>query len=123
MSTLLRQAIQGEPLTVHGDGSQTRSFCYVDDMIRGILAVFDSGYVGPVNVGNPAEVSLTELVDTVTSVVGAESPIDHVDPRVDDPTRRRPDISLLRQVTDWQPRVDLREGLSRTAEWLRSSLA
>ena len=119
VSNFLVQALAGKPITVYGDGSQTRSFCYVDDEIRGILALLDSDYVGPVNIGNPHEFSVLELARLVLEVTGSSSEIVHEPLPVDDPTQRRPDISLARRLLGWEPQVELPEGLARTAEWFR----
>jgi dTDP-glucose 4,6-dehydratase len=117
VSNFLVQALAGRPLTVYGDGTQTRSFCYVDDQIRGFLALLDSEYVGPVNIGNPDECTVLELAKTVLEVTGSSSEIEFHPLPVDDPTQRRPDITLARRVLGWEPTVGLREGLARTAEW------
>jgi dTDP-glucose 4,6-dehydratase len=119
VSNFLAQALRGEPLTVYGDGRQTRSFCYVDDLIRGILALFDSDLVArPVNVGNPGEFTILDLAREVLEVTGSSSELVHLDLPTDDPTRRRPDISLARAALNWAPRVSLRDGLGPTAEWV-----
>ncbi len=116
VSNFLVQALQGEPLTVYGDGSQTRSLCYVDDEVRGLIALFDSDLTGPVNIGNPDEYTVLELAQTVVDLLGSASPIVHLPLPVDDPTRRRPDISLARTALGWEPTTGLQEGLARTAE-------
>ncbi|MDQ4070637.1 MAG: SDR family oxidoreductase [Actinomycetota bacterium] len=119
VSNFLVQALAGKPLTVHGDGSQTRSFCYVDDEIRGILALLDSDHVGPVNIGNPNEFTILELAELVIGLTGSSSEL-RFDPRpVDDPTQRRPDLTLARALLGWEPEIALEEGLARTAEWFR----
>ncbi len=119
VSSLLAQALAGEPLTVFGSGEQTRSFCYVDDLVEGLMALIGSDYVGPVNLGNPDEYTINELARMVLEVTGSSSEIVHRALPEDDPTRRRPDISLARRVTGgWEPRVPLREGLRLTADWL-----
>jgi dTDP-glucose 4,6-dehydratase len=115
VSNFLVQALQGEPLTVYGDGSQTRSLCYVDDEIRGLIALFDSDLTGPVNIGNPDEYTIDQLARTVVDLFGSSSPIVHLPLPVDDPTRRRPDITLARTALGWEPTTSLREGLARTA--------
>ena len=117
VSNFLVQALDGKPLTVYGDGSQTRSFCYVDDEVRGILALLDSDHVGPVNIGNPNEFTVLELAQRVLEVTGSSSEIVYEPLPVDDPTQRQPDISLARQVLGWEPRVPLEEGLRHTAAW------
>jgi len=119
VSNFLIQAIEGKPLTVYGDGNQTRSFCYVDDEVRGILALLDSDFVGPVNIGNPDEFTILELADLVLEITGSSSEIVFEPLPVDDPTQRRPDITLAREVLGWEPEIPLREGLSRTARWMR----
>lgn len=115
VSNFVLQALRGEPLTVYGDGSQTRSLCYVDDEIRGLVALFDSDGTGPVNIGNPDEYTVLQLAQTVVEILGSSSPIVHLPLPVDDPTRRRPDITLARTRLGWEPTTGLREGLARTA--------
>jgi dTDP-glucose 4,6-dehydratase len=114
--TFLRQALQDRPITVFGDGSQTRSFCYVDDEIRGLIALAESGYHMPVNIGNPDEFTLLELAEAVLEVTGSSSEIVFEALPADDPQVRQPDISLAREILGWEPTVDLREGLRRTIE-------
>ncbi len=112
--TFLRQALADRPLTVFGDGSQTRSFCYVSDLIRGMIALAESGEHNPVNVGNPDEFTLLELAETVKAVTGSSSEIIFEALPVDDPKQRKPDITLARDLLGWSPEVALREGLERT---------
>jgi dTDP-glucose 4,6-dehydratase len=114
--TFLRQALQNRPITVFGDGSQTRSFCYVEDEIRGLIALAESGYHQPVNVGNPDEYTLLQLAEAVIEVTGSSSEIVFEALPVDDPQVRQPDISLAREILGWEPTIDLREGLKRTIE-------
>jgi dTDP-glucose 4,6-dehydratase len=114
--TFLRQALQDRPLTVFGDGSQTRSFCFVDDLVDGLIALAESGYHHPVNIGNPNEKTLLELAETVIEVTRSRSEILHEALPTDDPQVRQPDISLAREVLGWEPRVELPEGLQRTIE-------
>jgi len=118
VSNFLVQAIEGRPLTVYGDGTQTRSLCYVDDEVAGIVALLDSDVVGPVNIGNPAEISVSELAARVIELTGSSSPVVYEPLPTDDPTRRRPDISLARKLLGWEPVVALDVGLLRTAEFL-----
>ncbi len=118
VSNFLLQAMRGEPLTVYGDGSQTRSLCYVDDEVRGLIALFDSDLTGPVNIGNPDEYTVLQLARTVVELLGSSSPIAHRPLPEDDPTRRRPDISLARSALGWEPTTALEEGLARTARFL-----
>jgi dTDP-glucose 4,6-dehydratase len=112
--TFVRQARAGEPLTVHGDGTQTRSLCHVDDLVRGLLSMADSDHAGPVNLGNPEEVTVLEVARRVIELTGSTSAVEHVDAMVDDPRRRRPDISRARRLLGWQPEIPLDEGLRRS---------
>jgi dTDP-glucose 4,6-dehydratase len=112
--TFLRQALENKPITVFGDGSQTRSFCYVDDLIRGVYLLATSGEHLPVNLGNPAEMSLIELAETVIRITGADSEIVFEALPVDDPQVRQPDITRARQLLGWEPEISLEEGLRRT---------
>ena len=112
--TFLRQALQDRPITVFGEGSQTRSFCYVEDEIRGLIALAESAYHDPVNVGNPDEYTLLELAEMVIEVTGSKSEIVFEALPTDDPKVRQPDITLAREILGWEPTVDLREGLRRT---------
>ena len=114
--TFLRQALQDRPITVFGDGSQTRSFTYVSDLIEGMIRLMESGYHQPVNIGNPNEFTLLELAHTVIEVTGSRSEIVHEALPTDDPQIRQPDITLAKQVLGWEPVVQLREGLARTVE-------
>jgi dTDP-glucose 4,6-dehydratase len=114
--TFLRQALQDKPLTVFGDGSQTRSFCYVDDLIRGLVALMSGEYHMPVNLGNPGEMSLLELAEFVVEVTQSRSEIIFEALPQDDPKVRQPDISLAREVLDWEPRVEIRDGLRSTID-------
>ncbi|HEV3449617.1 MAG TPA: UDP-glucuronic acid decarboxylase family protein [Acidimicrobiia bacterium] len=123
VSNFLRQAMAGEALTVYGDGTQTRSFCYVEDEVRGILALLASDWTGPMNLGNPDEHTVLELAKLVLEVTGSASPIRFAELPDDDPTRRCPDITLARAVLGWSPQVDLRAGLERTYEWYRAEAA
>jgi nucleoside-diphosphate-sugar epimerase len=118
VSNFLLQAMRGEPLTVYGDGSQTRSLCYVEDEVNGLIALCDSDFVGPVNIGNPDEYTVLHLATTVLEMLGSSSSIVHLPLPTDDPTRRRPDISLARSRLGWEPTTDLSEGLARTAAFL-----
>ncbi|HUJ34653.1 MAG TPA: UDP-glucuronic acid decarboxylase family protein [Solirubrobacteraceae bacterium] len=114
--TFLRQALQNRPITVFGEGSQTRSFCYVEDEIRGLIALAESGYHNPVNIGNPDEFTLLELANTVIEVTGSRSEIVYQALPTDDPQVRQPDITLARKILGWEPAITLREGLKRTIE-------
>ena len=118
--TFIRQALAGEPLTVAGDGTQTRSIQYVDDLVEGCVRLLRSGLAGPVNIGNPQEVSITELAALVQELTGTDGPVVHVPRPEDDPTVRRPDITLARTTLGWSPQVDLADGLRRTIDWFRA---
>ena len=123
VSNFIRQALAGEDITLFGDGRQTRSFCYVDDMIDALVAMMESreGFAGPVNVGNPDEFTVLELARKVVEVAGSRSKVSTGRPLpADDPSRRRPDISLARKELGWEPRVPLAEGLRRTIDWFRT---
>jgi dTDP-glucose 4,6-dehydratase len=122
VSNFVVQALAGKPLTVYGDGSQTRSFCFVDDEVRGIVALLHSDYVGPVNIGNPDEYTILQLAETVLKVTGSSSEIRFEPLPVDDPTQRRPDISLAQRILGWTPTVSLEDGLTRTVEYFRTQL-
>lgn len=118
VSNFLLQAMRGDPLTVYGDGSQTRSLCYVADEVRGLIALFDSSLTGPVNIGNPDEYTVMQLARTIIELLGSSSIIEHRPLPTDDPTRRRPDITVARTELGWQPTTTLEDGLSRTAFYL-----
>ncbi len=116
VSNLLVQALQGRPLTIYGDGQQTRSFCYVDDEAEGLIRLVDSDYVGPMNIGNPDEFTMLELAQVVVEVTNSESDIVFEPLPVDDPAQRQPDIALARRVLGWEPTTSLRDGLVPTAD-------
>jgi nucleoside-diphosphate-sugar epimerase len=120
VSNFLVQALRGEPITIYGDGSQTRSFCFVEDEVRGFLALLDGEHTGPINIGNDGEFTMLELADMVLEVTGSSSPIEFRPLPVDDPRQRRPDLTLARTLLGWQPEVGLKEGLTRTAEYFRT---
>jgi dTDP-glucose 4,6-dehydratase len=113
----LGQALSGRPLTVAGDGSQTRSLCYVDDTVAGVLAMAASDHSGPVNIGNPDELTVLQLADVVRRLTGSTSEIVHIDLPVDDPRTRCPDITRARELLGWEPQTQLADGLKLTAEW------
>ncbi len=119
VSNFLTQALEGKPITIHGDGSQTRSFTYVDDEIRGFLALLESDLVTPVNIGNDHEFTSSELAELVLEVTGSSSELEWSDLPVDDPMQREPDLTLVRERLGWRAEVGLREGLERTAEDFR----
>ena len=122
VSNFLVQAMRGEPITIFGDGSQSRSFTYVDDEIRGFLALLDSDLNTPINIGNDNEFTIAQLAELVIDVTGSSSELVHLALPVDDPTQRKPDLTKARTLLGWEPTVQLREGLERTAEYFRSLL-
>ncbi|MCU0309416.1 MAG: SDR family oxidoreductase [Acidimicrobiales bacterium] len=123
VSNFVVQALTGEPLTVYGDGHQTRSFCYVDDEVRGLLALLDGEHTGPINIGNDGEFTMAELAELVLAVTGSSSPIEYRPLPVDDPKQRRPDLTLARTLLGWEPTVALADGLASTAAYFEGRLA
>ncbi|WP_127783601.1 UDP-glucuronic acid decarboxylase family protein [Rhodococcus sp. X156] len=115
--TFIRQALAGQPLTVAGDGLQTRSVCYVSDLIAGILALAGSGHPGPMNIGNPTELTVRQIAEDVVAATGSRSTVEHVGRPVDDPQVRRPDTTLAEHTLGWRPEVSWPQGLARTVEW------
>jgi UDP-glucuronate decarboxylase len=124
VSNFIVQALCGEPLTIYGNGEQTRSFCYVDDLIDGFMRLMESpdSVTGPINLGNPAEFTVGELARLVLELTGSKSALRHLPLPQDDPVRRQPDITLARQTLDWEPRTSLAEGLPRTIEYFEALL-
>jgi UDP-glucuronate decarboxylase len=124
VSNFIVQALTGEPLTVYGDGSQTRSFCYVGDLIEGLVRAMNSPHdiVGPINLGNPEEFTVLELAEKVLAMTGSTSKIERLPLPADDPRQRRPDITLACGKLDWKPRVRLEEGLRRTCAYFEEML-
>lgn len=120
VSTFISQALLGDSLTIYGDGDQTRSFCYVDDLVRGLAGMLDCDEPGPVNIGNPVERTVLELAQLVLMLTGSSSSIDFHPLPTDDPTRRRPDITRAQTVLGWQPEIAIEEGLRRTIQWFAS---
>jgi dTDP-glucose 4,6-dehydratase len=120
VSNFVVQALRNEPITVYGDGHQTRSFCFVTDQVRGLLALLDGPVAGPVNIGNPTETSILALAEQVIDITGSTSEIVHQPLPIDDPTQRCPDITVARTRLGWEPTVGLRDGLERTIEWFRT---
>jgi UDP-glucuronate decarboxylase len=124
VSNFIVQALQGEPLTIYGDGTQTRSFCYVSDLIRGLERLMDQGEaVGPVNLGNPEEISILQLAETILELTSGKSEIEFRDLPVDDPVRRRPDISKARRLLGWEPSVTWRDGVQATIDYFDDHLS
>ena len=124
VSNFIVQALRGEPLTIYGDGSQTRSFCYVDDLISGFIALMnnEAGESGPVNLGNPGEFTMLELASLVLDMTGSKSKLEHLALPQDDPKQRQPDISLAKSVLGWEPTVALKDGLARTIEYFDAQI-
>ncbi len=123
VSNFIVQALQNQPITIYGDGSQTRSFCYVDDLIEGIVRLFERGTAEPTNVGNPVEFTVRQLADRVIALTGSKSAIEQRPLPTDDPKVRQPDISLARKQLGWEPQVPLDQGLRRTIEYFRTVLS
>ncbi|MFA5884235.1 MAG: UDP-glucuronic acid decarboxylase family protein [Acidimicrobiia bacterium] len=123
VTNFIEQALAGEPLTVYGNGSQTRSFCWVDDEVRGFLALLHSDWTGPMNIGNPGECTVLELAELVLEITGSGAPITFDPLPADDPTRRRPDITVAGCELAWAPEVDLRTGLTLLVDWYRAERA
>jgi UDP-glucuronate decarboxylase len=123
VSNFIVQALKGQPITLYGDGAQTRSFCYVDDLIDGLIALMETGpeVTGPVNIGNPGEFTMTELASKVIELTGSKSELVHQPLPADDPRQRQPDISLAKKLLSWEPKVPLDDGLARTVEYFRES--
>ena len=117
VSNFIIQALRGEPLTIYGDGRQTRSFCYVDDEVDGILALLDSDLTGPVNIGNPHEMTMLSLAEAVLDVTASASTLDYHPIPIDDPTQRCPDITLAQDALGWSPQIGLHTGIERTTKW------
>ena len=124
VSNFIVQALRGEPLTIYGDGSQTRSFCYVDDLVGGLIALMENtaGEVGPVNLGNPGEFTMLELAEKVLELTGSSSTVEHLPLPQDDPKQRQPDISRAKKSLGWEPAVPLNEGLVKTIEYFQKTV-
>jgi dTDP-glucose 4,6-dehydratase len=120
--TFIPQALRGEPITVFGDGSQTRSFCFVSDLIEGIYRLLVSDICDPVNIGNPDERSILELTEMILRITKSRSRIDYHPLPVNDPKVRQPDISIAKKLLDWEPRVGLEEGLKTTVDWFQKRM-
>lgn len=125
VSNFVVQALKGEDITIYGDGTQTRSFCYVDDLVRGIIAMMHSpsGFCGPVNLGNPVEFTIRELAEMVLELTGSSSKLIYKNLPADDPVRRRPDIALARENLSWEPSIQLRDGLIKTIDYFNKLLS
>ena len=122
VSNFIAQAIRGIPLTVYGDGYQTRSFCYVSDLVDGLMSLMNNDYIGPVNLGNPGEYTILELAQTIQEMVNPEAELIYKPLPEDDPKQRQPDISKAKQYLNWQPTIPLQEGLKMTIEDFRQRI-
>ncbi|HBE95680.1 MAG TPA: NAD-dependent dehydratase [Verrucomicrobiales bacterium] len=123
VSNFIVQALRGEEITIYGDGSQTRSFCYCDDNIEGMIRLMDGDHPGPINIGNPNEFTILELAEQVIELTGSSSKISHLPIPQDDPKQRQPDISLAKAELDWRPKTELREGLTSTISYFEKELS
>ena len=122
VSNLIVQAIEGKQLTIYGNGSQTRSFCYIDDLVEGLISLMNSNYNSPVNLGNSKETTILELVEKISEGLNEELSISFTQLPVDDPKRRRPNIDLAKRELKWSPKVSLKEGLIPTIDWFQRCL-
>lgn len=120
VSNFILQALRGEPITIYGDGSQSRSFCYVDDLITGLISLFESQEVGPINLGNPNEFTMLELASQIIEATGSRSELIFKDLPSDDPKQRKPDISKASRLLSWEPKIELKEGLEKTIDYFRT---
>ena len=114
VSNFIVQALKGVPITIYGTGEQTRSFCYVDDLVSGLIALMQGSYVGPVNIGNPGEYTIKQLAEAVQAQVNPNNAVVYKEVPSDDPKRRQPDITKARKYLQWEPRINLQEGLTKT---------
>ena len=122
ISNFIVQALRGEPLTIYGDGRQTRSFCYISDLVVGLFGLMESDFQGPVNLGNPKEFTIKELAEKVAALTGSRSDLVYKSLPIDDPKQRQPDISLAKEKLGWQPKIELAEGLAKTIDYFKSIL-
>ncbi len=122
ISNFIVQALRNQRITIYGNGSQTRSFCYVDDLINGMILLMDSHYQKPMNIGNPTEFSILEIANLIKDLINTELTFDYKDLPQDDPKKRRPSIQLAKEILNWEPKVELREGLIKTIKWFKSNL-
>lgn len=122
ISNFIVQALENKPITIYGDGLQTRSFCYVDDLVDGLIKLMASDFVNPVNLGNPNEITILDIAKVIVRMVGSNSEIEYKDLPSDDPTRRRPDVTRARNILDWEPKIGLEEGLEKTIKYFRGKI-
>jgi len=118
----IKQALKNEPLTVYGDGKQTRSFCYISDTVEGLIKLMNSNYIGPINIGNPREITILELAEKIIELTDSKSEIIFKELPEDDPVRRCPDITKAKEILGWEPKIGLEEGLTKTIEWFKNIL-
>jgi UDP-glucuronate decarboxylase len=123
VSNFIIQALGDEPITIYGDGSQTRSFCYVDDLVDGLIKMMNSSETGPINLGNPIEMTVKELAEKVIEITGSKSSISYLDLPADDPKQRRPDINLAKSVLNFEPKIPLTVGLKRTIDYFKRNIS
>jgi UDP-glucuronate decarboxylase len=124
ISNFITQALRGQPVTIYGDGGHTRSFCYISDLVTGIIAMMEQDdLMGPVNLGNPSEISISELAEKIIKATGSTAKIEHLPLPLDDPVKRCPDIGLARSKLNWQPDVSLEHGIKQTIDYFREKLA
>ena len=122
ISNFIVQALQNQTLTIFGDGQQTRSFCYVDDLINGMILLMESNYKKPVNIGNPNEFSICELAELIKELVNPKAKFEFKELPMDDPIQRKPSIELARELLSWEPQIELKEGLNKTIEWFKNNI-
>ena len=122
ISNFISQALKNQPLTIYGKGTQTRSFCYVDDLIKGMILLMKSNYKKPVNIGNPNEFTICELAKLIQELVNPNSKLEFKDLPMDDPIQRKPSIELARELLSWEPQIELREGLNKTIDWFKNNI-
>ena len=122
ISNFIVQAIRNEKITIYGDGSQTRSFCYVDDLINGMILLMQSEYRDPVNIGNPNEFSIMELANLVRELINPNLEFQYKDLPQDDPRQRKPSIKLAKEILNWEPKIELKDGLIKTIHWFKNNL-
>ena len=124
VSNFIVQALKGEPITIYGEGNQTRSFCYVDDLLDAmVLTMNQDSEIGPINIGNPGEFTMKELAELVVKMTDSKSELTYEPLPADDPAQRKPDITLARKVLDWEPKIQLEEGLAKTIDYFRKSIS
>ena len=122
VSNFIKQALKNEKITIYGEGKQTRSFCYVDDLINGMMLLMESDFQSPINIGNPNEFSIKELADMVKELINPNLEFEFKEMPKDDPKQRKPSIELAKKILNWEPKIELKEGLIKTIEWFKNDL-